>query len=307
MLDVPFPGEEQLRHYPAFPKPRALQLNVQQGALSIREFLSLRGCTLHTTIAHRNSIIGKVAPASQTLFSDLRMLHQGPECVTQLGDSALAKKLQLFLDLKHSQIRHRLWAALLAQSEHRQFWQPTDYRIDYPDHHAVDARDHLESLAMFSHKILNGEFDFTDADFNAIEQHLGQLRFGDGGALLSHYQEQVNTLKHANAIIQSRLKRPLCFQQKMTMQARYFDNVVRTYFINAVQRRAVKLNQRAATLLKAHFQLEGPLLAYANNDYKAWAAQRDALLEQGKNATTDHVKLIQSLFTQCNLTPAQPQ
>lgn len=300
---MPIDKERSSALFAHFPKPRDLQFKTQRGDLSIREFLSLRECKLHTTVAHRNSLIGKVASESQLLFSDLRILQQGPECVEQLGKLALAKKLQVFLDVKKRQINTHLWSALLAQNEHREFWRSKNYDRDYPKNNSLETKKSLGSLTAFVNRVLAGHYDFTDAEYKSIEQHLGQLRFGDGGQLLSQYLVQINTLQLANTIIQSRLKRPLCFQQKANTKAHYFDNVVRTYFITKVQSRAVKLNQRAEVLLQAHKQLETPLLQYAKANYQAWAKQRDSLFRQGKAATNLHVQLIQQLYKQCNLMP----
>lgn len=61
-----------------FPQPRDLRQDSPNNTLSIREFLSLRQCELHTVIAHRNSLIGKVALPSQLLFNDLQILQNIP-------------------------------------------------------------------------------------------------------------------------------------------------------------------------------------------------------------------------------------
>lgn len=306
VLDVPLDADISALSYPTFPTTRELHFVAERGDLSIREFLSLRECKLHTTLAHRNSLIGKVATASQLLFSDLRILQQGPECIRQLDETALATKLKTFIALKESQIERNLWSAILAQTEHRQFWHPRNYSHDYLVNAEPDINS-LNALAEFSRQVLNGEVGFSDADFELVEQHLGRLRHGDGGQLLSNYVEQINTLQQANIVIQTRLKRPLCFESKTSQQARYFDNVVRSFFINKVQANAVKLNQRAEKLIFAHQQLEAPLLKFANKPYQTWASSRDNLLAKGKTAATEHAKLIQLLYAQCNLMPGNPR
>ena len=102
---------------PKFPDPRDLKIELSASELSIREFLSLRECELHTTIARRNSLIGKVAKPSQLLFNNIRILEQGPDCLNTLDNATLSKKLKQFLDKKHSEIGQSLWFALLAQDE----------------------------------------------------------------------------------------------------------------------------------------------------------------------------------------------
>lgn len=305
VLDVPLDDDFDTLSYPKFPATRELNFIAERGDLSIREFLSLRECTLHTTLAHRNSLIGKVATASQLLFSDLRILQQGPECVKQLGESALASKLEEFVTLKKSQIEQNLWSALLAQTEHRQFWHLRNHSDEYLPNIQTDLNS-LKALAEFSREVLSGRVNFSDAEFKLIERHLGLLRYGAGGQLLSHYLEQVNALQQANIIIQTRLKRPLCFENKATQKARYFDNVVRSFFINKVQTSAVKLNQRAEKLMFSHQQFEAPLLKFANQAYQTWVNSRNELLAKGKTATTEHAKLLQQLYIQCNLIPGNP-
>lgn len=305
VLDVNINQDVEVMPFPKFPQQRNLQIQVERGELSIREFLSLRECALHTTIAHRNSLLGKVSSASQLLFSDIRILDQGPECLALLDGNLLGQKLEQFLKLKRSQIGQTLWSTLLAQNEHRQFWRAKSDQSAYPTTIGIDVTDSISALAEFSQQVIDGKTDYSDDDFKQIEWHLGQQRFGDGGQLLKQYLEQINTLKKANYIIAYRLKRPLCFEQKATNKARYFDNVVRRFFIAKVQLNAVKLNQRADVLLTSHQQLETPLKAYANKHYQTWASNRDALIAKGKTSTTEHVKFIQQLYSQCNLIPGK--
>lgn len=303
ILNVNISKQDSTVEFPNFPQPRQLTIELQQNELSIREFLSLRECALHTTIAHRNSLIGKVASESQLLFNDLRILEQGPACLKLLGKKSIAKKLTSFLEEKQSQLAKQLWLAVLAQDEHRKFWRSKDYRGSYPEIVELDPHEHLNKIAGFVVEVLNGKTKYSNNDFNTIEQHLGQLRFGDGGQLLANYIEQINALEQANSIIKKRLEQPLCLNKKTTTKARYFENVVNSFFIKLVQTRAVKLNQRADVLLKQHQRLESPLLIHANEAYKTWARQRDAVIAEGKKSIKKHVQTIQALYSQCNLQP----
>lgn len=285
---------------PEFPQPRDLQLKLEPSELSIREFLSLRECQLHTTIARRNSLIGKVANQSQLLFSDIRMLAQGPACLDALGDSSLAKKLESFLEKKLSEIDQSLWLGLLAQDEHAKFWSIGGGQPN------LESTIALEALSSFAMSVRNGKFDFTDQQFNQIERHLGKLRFANTGLLLLRYTQLLNAMSHANSLVRQRLDKPLCLNGKPTAKAHHLSNVVNKYFINRVQRDAVTLNSLNDAIMSSHKKLEKPLIATSNAPYREWAKQRDDLLELGKSATTTHAKLLQKLYQQCGLEVGTP-
>lgn len=281
-----------------FPQQRQLHLTLPPSELSVREFLSLRGCELHTTLAHRNSQLGKVSSASQKLFSDLHILTQGPKCVEQLGESELTSKLVRFLKQKQQNLNVILWHALLAQPEHASFW-----RSNISNNNAIDVRIEITSLSEFSNQVLRGKTDFSKQQFDDIERHLGRLRFGGGGQLLEQYSQLIVGLRRANSVIKKRLEQPLCISNAPTQKAHFFKNVVNKFFIKSVQRHAVKLNQQAKQLIPIFSELEEPLLEYSSADYKAWARKRKQLMAQGQSATMEHVKLLQKLYQQCGLMP----
>ena len=84
-----------------YPRQRLLvkQDRKKKNSISIREFLSLRECKLHLVLAQRNSLIGKVAPASQLMFNDLQILEYIPECIEQLvekNNTLMAQKLESY-------------------------------------------------------------------------------------------------------------------------------------------------------------------------------------------------------------------
>jgi len=47
--------------------------------------------------------------------------------------------------------------------------------------------------------------------------------------------------------------------------------------------------------------MEKRLIEAANRKYNDWATQRDNLITLGRNATTIHAKLLQTLYQQCGL------
>jgi hypothetical protein len=286
----------------AFPKSRQLRLEGTGSELSIREFLSLRQCKVHSIIAHRNSQLGKVATASQQLFSDLAILDLGPRCVERLGTIKLASKLELFLKHKEQNLMAVVWSALLGQSEHASFWHDKRNNTLYPLELSIDVIGDIANLEKFVSDIVNGERSFSTQTTDQIEQNLGRLRAGDGGRQLGEYQRLSIGLKKANWVIQQRLDKPLCLSNSPTQKAHYLANVVNTRFIEYVQKHSVRLDQRAENLLSAFYRLEKPLLNYATHGYTAWVQRRDRVIEDGQSATLDHVLLLQKLYQQCGLT-----
>lgn len=285
----------------AFPMARQLQLKNANAVLSVREFLSLRECRLHATIAHRNSQLGKVATASQKLFSDLAILHLGPPCVERLGKVELASKLEHFLRQKEQNLNSVLWSALLGQTEHASFWHDKQNNKRYPLELPIDVSSDIIGLEKFVSRIINGERFFSSQATDQVERHLGRLRAGDGGRLLSEYRDLSIGLRKANSVVQQRLDTPLCLSTTPTQKAHYLTNVVNTRFIANVQKHSVQLDQRAEKLLLAYDALEKPLINYATQDYKAWAQQRDEIIQEGQSATLNHVLLLQKLYQQCGL------
>ncbi len=291
---------------PNFPSVRELKQSAPSNELSIREFLALRTCRLHTVIARRNSLIGKVAPPSQLLFNDLEILATGPRCVTKLDDTALATKLDQFLKKKRASINGSLWRAILGEQENRGFWRTHTGSSDYPSTLTIETTSNLISLREFVRLALSGDSEFSNADFTAIEKHLGQLRYGDGGQLLAEYARLTHTLDRANQLISARLKRALCLNGKATDKARYFQNVVRKYFIDGLQRHAVVLNQRESQLMPHYRSLENLLVESSPIPYRDWLTQREELIENGRLASRKHAQMIQKLYQQCGLTVGKP-
>ena len=289
---------------PEFPRLRQLRLEQPSAELSIREFLSLRQCTkLHSVIAQRNSQLGKVASASQKLFSDLEILDLGPACGEQLSDPSLAKKLSRFIEQKETNLNVVLWHALLGQAEHASFWHNKNNDTNYPIELSLDVSSDIAALESFSSRVLSGERRFSTQQTDQIERHLGRLRGGDGGRLLDEYWQLVSGLKRADSVIEQRLKSPLCLVERPTQKAHYFANVINARFIKNVQTHSVRLNQRANKLLSSYYRFEKPLLQFSTDSYKAWAKSRNAVLTEGQSSVKTHVMLLQKLYKQCGLTP----
>ncbi len=291
----------------SFPDQKKLEISPPVFELSIKEFLGMRQCRLHTIVAQRNSQLGKVATDSQRLFNDLEILSLGPTCIEKLGDSTLANKLSSFIAKKEAYLNTAAWQAILASQEHRSFWHDKRLSKDYPNDLALKLTKELLVLSGFLAAIQNGERHFTKQDQSEIERALGQLRLGDGGHLLAEFVKLSGSLERANSVIQKRLDSPLCHRQQVSQQAKYFSNVVNQYFIGKVQARSVKLEQRARVLMPLISDIEKHVLAYSTPEYRSWAQARDKQFKIGRAATLKHARLIQELYQQCGLSPGVPK
>lgn len=287
---------------PRFPNARDLEDDVTGETISIREFLSLRECKLHTVLAHRNSQIGKLAKPSQRLFNDLDILASGPACVAKIKDRTLAKKLESYLADKQQNIGKVLWNAILSENENRSFWSLDDTNKRYPYELKQETIPSIKALNVFVKSVLNKQYVYHENDYRQIEKHLGILRFGDGGTLLSRYAKLSVSLQQGNALIEQRLERPLCRQSQPTTSARYFQNVVNKFFVEKLQKNTVLLNQREAQLMPSYRQLESQLLKHSPSRYQQWASDRNKIIANGRTATKRHAQVIHRMYVQCGLT-----
>lgn len=282
------------------PSKRTLKLDNQVSNLSIREFLSLRQCKLHVTLAHRNSLIGKVASDSQLLINDLEILAYGPACLDRLGSSPLKDKLEEFLRFKKQTMNASLWNAILAADEYQKFWRRSQPHSDYPKTLAAETIDDLTAIVQFIQAVKNRQYAPDSNASRRLEDHLGNLRFGDGGALLFEYESLTTTMINASKLLETALEQPLCFNNKPNTKARYFKNVIDKFFIDGIQSKSVLLNKRKSQILPAIQALEESLIEQAPDSFLNWRKYRQTQFSANKEIKR-HAQLIQKIYAQCGL------
>lgn len=283
-----------------FPSRRELKLAIENSELSVREFLSLRECKLHVTLAHRNSLIGKVAPDSQLLFNDLEIIEFAKPCLQKIQNKALKAKLEAFIDTKQANLNASFWNAIIAGKEMQKFWRSTNHNQDYPQQLKQESVYDLDNLIKFVLRHQRQASSLSTDEQNVIENQLGQLRFGDGGQLVHEFAELDYFLEHANQLIRAAIERPLCLQAKPTTKAIYLSNVVNQFFINGVQLHSARLLRRQKQLMPSVHALESALGNVAPTTFRTWQDQRDKLLSNTKTVS-DHAQLLQTLYQQCGL------
>ena len=298
VLEQPLPalaGDDR----PRLPARRDLQYQLQPINIDLLDFLELGGCELQQAVAEKNSSLGKFAANSVLLAQDVRFIQLSSRCIEQLPEnSELGDKLRLAVEQKQRELRLRIWNALFAGPEYREFWQAN--LRDYPDQ--IDSRTEfaLQDLGRISSNLT----EESSADFQAFEHALEILRGGEGGALLESWRLVDAHLNQASAILLARAeRRPLCFADMGNPQADIFRNVVLQDFIASIQKDVAVLNRRYYDVIVPLRALEAQFQAIETPEYRLFRQRRNTLLENARQAVEDHVAALRPLMMQCGFLP----
>ncbi len=285
------------------PAQRELRIRFPRQTIGLLELFDLQDCRLHTLVAHRNSSLGKVAPASQQLVYELRFLELAHECIEQLAatEPELTDYLQQVLASKREQLPQRIFAATLGAPEWRQFWRRPHRLGDYP---AQTSSRVLESIDYLSNRVEAWLQGAWQVDGQQLELHLQRLARGDGGQLLAAWRLLAQQLGVGTAMARQRAAgQPLCHAGIANRQGQILATVMQNYFAARVQPWAARLNQRRYQLWPAVQRLEQLLADAAPVPYSQWAAARDRQLRADAAAVKTHVEALQPLLRQCGLLP----
>jgi len=290
----------------ALPAPRELHLEIQPGNLDALDFLAISGCAVQITIGKRNSSLGKLARDSQRLLLELEYLQLAPACIDyqrKRGESELADTLEQAWQLKRRQLPASIYNATLGSSEYRQFWKRPPVLADYPANTGSAVIASLEAINGHARRWLAGDFSADNREFEIL---LGEVATGDGGALLQALAAQDAALAAADRIVSERMKRgPLCSPGIRPAAADILPNVIRKYFIEAIQPGAAALNRRLQELMPPVDALEQLLGTALPKSYRRWSEQRDDELARWANAPRRHVELLQDIQRPCGTNPGQ--
>lgn len=287
-----------------FPRPRELTAPSTPDTIGLIELWSLRDCALHGLIAEKNSSLGRVALPSTQLFHELDFLRLLPVCLQQLdasGDEELAKLLLQVGETKRERLPNIIWHALLGGPEYREYWNTPQQLPDYAVGMGAPAHTAAQALTQLAGAWLKGDYQ---VDRGAVETHLKQLGSGAGGALYKSLLLQHQYLDNLDAAIRVRLPaRPVCYTPGGD-PAPILDNVVRKYFVGALQPWSVEL-QKGVQQLHAMQSLEALLAPGEPEPFNVWRTRRDALIEAAVGAPKRHVENLLPLLEQCGLAPGQ--
>ncbi|MEM9603030.1 MAG: DUF3080 family protein [Pseudomonadota bacterium] len=287
------------------PPRRSLALEATDQSIGLLGFLKLYDCALWKTVGERNSALGKVATASQRLFTELDFLRLAPDCIDTLtarGEDALADQLSTALDIKRDELPIRIWQATLGGEEFEQLWHVPLALGDYDAEADFALEAPLTTLGSWVTRWLNGDHRY---DAEAFELALGAVRHGNAGYWLRAAALTQSQLRAAGDTVERRLAgRPLCFDGKANQQARIVLNVVQGYFVGDVQVWASSINRVLYRVMPLHQQLESELDPVQPAAYRLWAATRDTQLAAFAEAAREHVATLQPLLRSCGLLPA---
>lgn len=312
-LQVDRPTDVVSIEFPTMPRQRLLQTAEEpQTDISLLQFLGLKKCALSQTVAQRNSALGKIASSSQHLLFELEFLQHAPACVEELisqDKQELADKIQLAAEEKQQKLTHSLWQALVTSEEYRQFWSRSHQQKvqNYPQQLPDGQVEALRGLVNIVQRALSATPDYAKLSQFPLETPLGTIRSGDGGQLLLDYLAIEKTMLSGNAMLETALAKPFCYNQITKPQARIVQNVVNKFFIAKIQRRFAMLERRRQQLMPLILDLEDRLAGAETELFKAWRKQRNNQLANARKAFDAHITAIQQLYQQCGLQPGNRQ
>lgn len=287
-------------------RPRKREMQLEQGSsqISVLDFLRLTGCEVGEVIGERNSILGKVAPASQRLFNDLAFLQHAPACIEQLQarqNITLSDKLTEAVTFKREGLTRSIANATLGSDEFSGLWHVPDALEEFPVSGGSSTIAELHYVESQVALWLSGDFRHDPARF---ETALGKLRHGEAGSLIAAAVLTRSQLESANKLVMLRLEgRPLCFNRKPSNQGRILRTVVDKYFVGEIQAWLSRVNALKYDLLAPYQALEAQLEDAQSPAYRQWRQQRDRQLEWLSAAPRQHVKAILPILESCDLAP----
>ena len=286
------------------PRKRDLMLEQPDSRINILDFLRLFDCSLGEIIGERNSVLGKVAPASQRLFLDLAFLQEAPECIMQLrakNSGSLAEKLTKAVAAKRRHLPKAIINATLAGDEFAEFWSVPASLGDFPQGSRTALISELQYVGKEVRRWLDGDYQHDPARF---ENALGTIRHGQGGYLLSAATLTHSYLSAASRMAEARHQRhPLCSNGKTSLHGNILSNVVQKFFVGDVQVWLATVNTTRYDLLTPIRALETLLNEANSTAYRDWQKQRDAQLAWLSSAPREHVQAVRPLLASCGLAP----
>lgn len=286
------------------PAKRDMVLEQRQTTISIVDFLRLYDCALGEVIGERNSILGKVAPASQRLFNDLAFLQLAPDCIAQLRgkkNDALADKLTEAVDIKRNGLTRSIANATLASDEFSGLWRVPLVLAEFPVNGGSETIAELHYVESQVGRWLSGDYRHDPSRF---ENALGKLRYGRAGHLIAAAILTRAQLESANRMVASRRQgRPLCFNGKPSTQGRILRRVVDQFLAVDIQVWLSRVNAQRYDLLAPYLALEEHLKDAQSPAYRQWRDLRNTQLAWLSSASRHHVETLLPVLESCGLAP----
>lgn len=297
-LDVGTKSSVQYQPIPRPPRAGKLRLEIPSDKLGTLDFMDLRGCELQVTIGKSNSSLGRLARDSQKLLLALEYLQLAPTCIDFLraeGEAELARKLAQAQRQKAKLLPALIFNATLASEEFQALWRPAPVTAAYPTNTSSAVVTALDNIHTSARRWLAGDYSAENLSF---ELQLSEVSRGDAGQLWRALAHQGQWLDAANAKLEQR--GPICTTNLRPEAADILPNVIRKYFIDAIQPRAAMLGRRYHQLMPPVLALEDLLSASFPPDYLNWSEGRNSALSELTQRPKQHVLRLQQTLDDCH-------
>ncbi len=298
---------------PAYPRRRERIIPVTDLRQGLVEVLNLRHCRLLNLIAERNSSLGKVMLPSKKMVYEIKLYDGLRECLVRLNstntEEKIVQQIQDIFSVKDDEFEAALWNGIFTSEAIERNFSLSEPALPLEGEDGFSqSRQALAALTQLARLNVNRD---QRPDLNSIEQlethyqALYNLRYGSrwlrSVALISR------TLDHTAMVIEQRLeKRPLCFKQQPTPQARIVKNVFNKYYAGQLQPYMGRIDRQG----KQWLELNRNLLQNFTNIPKAMQEYRKLVLATNAphwlnyiQARDRHTLAWQTLLQQCNLMP----
>ena len=307
-LDLSFPLQ-----LPAYPRRRERIIPVTDLRQGLVEVLNLRHCRLLNLIAERNSSLGKVMLPSKKMVYEIKLYAGLRDCLQKLNstdtDTEIVPQIQDIFSVKEEEFEAALWNGIFTSEAIERNFSLSEPALPLKDEGGFSqSRRALEALSQLAKLNINRDQQPDLSSIEKLETHYQSLynsRYGSrwlrSVTLLSR------TLDHTAMIIEQRLeKRPLCFKQQPTPQARIVKNVFNKYYAGQLQPYMGRIDRQG----KQWLELNRNLLQSFTNIPKAMQEYRKLVLATDAphwlnyiQARDRHTLAWQTLLQQCNLMP----
>ncbi|WP_027853624.1 DUF3080 family protein [Marinobacterium litorale] len=299
---------------PPLPPTRARSLDVTALSEGLVDVLDFRHCGLLHTIAERNSSLGKLAPGSQRLIYEIKLLPALRQCREDLAEdnapdlARLKARLDEVIDAKADNLGGVLWNSLYLSPEMEQHFaltgQPLPLTASSVFSSLQPALVHFEQLATLTDRHHWQAPHFIDD----LEQDFESLYRSDfGAAWLQSLALITATLDStADALEQRLAERPVCFQQKPNNQARIIRNVFQTYYAGELQPYLSLVHRQGERWRYYQLSITNALPApQPAADYlkKLFGDSEQSLWGRYIAARDRHTRAWQTLLSQCGMMP----
>lgn len=304
LLDVPIdPPDWQAQA--GFPPPRERLHAPEDVRVGLGDAWALRPC-LEAALVQRNSMLGKVMPASQVLLYEHRFQRDARACLTDgeaADDPALARAVRQALASKSDALSRAAYNLVVGDAQLVAFWSLAATPLSPDDPRRMPAAE-LRSLD----RLLTQVLALEPVAAGQLEATLGHMQGTAGlGSLVQAQWQATAWLNAITEAMQRRMdQRPLCFEQRSTPTARRLNTVLQQVFIGRIQPHLADIARRRQAVVPAAQSLLAQVAQWRTPAVQAW--QAEALDAHGadrrfRQAAIAHVKTWDRLLRQCGLKP----